>query len=99
MAHRTFYVTRDQRHPLYKTRMLTAGQEITLSASAARLFGQLGAELSEEAPKRAAKVEAPQPVEEAAPAPAPTPKAEAPEPTAKKAPAKRKATRRKKSAS
>jgi hypothetical protein len=94
MARQTFYLAREQRHPLYKTRMLQAGP-IELDASAARLYRRLGVDLSEEAPKRAAKAEAPQPVEEAAPAPAPEP---APKPAAKKAPAKRKATRRKKSA-
>jgi hypothetical protein len=54
MAHKTFYVARDQRHPLYKTRMLTAGQELNLTASAARLFSQLGVDMSDEAPRKAA---------------------------------------------
>jgi hypothetical protein len=51
MARQTYYVTREQRHPLYKTRMLTAGQELPLDASAARLFRQLGVELSETHPR------------------------------------------------
>ena len=93
MVHRTFYVTREQRHPLYKTRMLQAGEELTLSASAARLFSQLGVDMSDEAPKkaRAAVAETPAPAEQPAPDPSPEPK-----PTARKAPAK-KAARRKKS--
>jgi hypothetical protein len=52
MARQTYYVTRDQRHPLYRTRMLTAGQELPLDASAFRLFRQLGVELSEEPPRK-----------------------------------------------
>jgi hypothetical protein len=53
MARRTYYITRDQRHPLYRTRMLTAGQELPLDASAFRLYRQLGVELSEEPPRKA----------------------------------------------
>jgi hypothetical protein len=56
MARQTYYVTREQRHPLYKTRMLTAGQELPLDASAARLFRQMGVELSEEPPRKAKAV-------------------------------------------
>jgi hypothetical protein len=52
MARQTYYVTREQRHPLYKTRMLTAGQELPLDASAFRLFRQLGVELSQEPPRK-----------------------------------------------
>jgi hypothetical protein len=48
MARQNYYVTRDQKHPLYRTRMLTAGQELPLDASAFRLYRQLGVELSEE---------------------------------------------------
>ena len=92
MARKDFYVAKDTPHPLYKTRMLQAGSPIPLDASAARLFRQLGVDLSEDAPKKAApKAEAP------APAPEPAPAAEeAPKPAAKKA-APKKATRRKKS--
>lgn len=49
MARQTYYITRAQRHPLYRTRMLQAGA-IELDASAARLYRKLGAELSEEQP-------------------------------------------------
>ena len=56
MARKTFYLDRAQPHPLYKTRMLQAGT-LELDASAARLFRKLGVELSDEAPKRAAKAE------------------------------------------
>jgi hypothetical protein len=52
MARQTFYVTRDMKHPLYKTRMLTAGQQLDLDASAARLYRQLGVDMSDEKPKR-----------------------------------------------
>lgn len=58
MARQTFYLHRAQRDPLYKTRMLQAGP-IELDASAARLYRRLGVELSEEAPKRAAKAPIP----------------------------------------
>ena len=84
MARQTFYVTREQKHPLYRTRMLTAGQELELDASAVRLYRQLGVDLSDEAPKRAAKAEAPAPVEQE----------DAPEP--KRAPRKRKAAAKRK---
>lgn len=53
MARQTYYVTREQKHPLYKTRMLQAGP-LELDASAARLYRKLGVELSDEAPRRAA---------------------------------------------
>jgi hypothetical protein len=79
MARQTFYVTRETRHPLYKTRMLTAGQQLDLDASAARLYRQLGVEMTDEKPRAARK----------APEPAPEPVA-ATEPP-RKAPAKRKA--------
>lgn len=81
MARQTYYVTREQRHPLYKTRMLTAGQGLPLDASAYRLFRQLGVELSEE------------PVRKAKAAPVPTTKevlnAEVVTEPAKRAPRKR----------
>ena len=87
MARQTYYVTREQKHPLYHTRMLKAGP-IELDAGAARLYRQLGVDLSDEAPRRAAKVEeSPRPVEvQSAVAPA-----------TKRAPRKRKATTKKKS--
>jgi hypothetical protein len=52
MARQTYYITREQKNPLYRTRMLQAGP-IQLDASAARLYRKLGVELSDEAPKRA----------------------------------------------
>lgn len=51
MARRTYYLTREQRNPLYKTRMLQAGP-IDLDESAARLYRKLGVDLSDEKPKR-----------------------------------------------
>lgn len=53
MARQTYYVTREQKHPLYKTRMLQAGP-LELDASAARLYRKLGVELSDRASRRAA---------------------------------------------
>lgn len=81
MARQTYYVTREQKHPLYKTRMLQAGP-LELDASAARLYRKLGVELSDEAPRRGAPVRAME---------------TAPEPVAPKAAPKKKASRRKKS--
>lgn len=52
MARQTYYITRDVRHPLYKTRMLTAGEGIDLDASAARLYRQLGVVMTDEKPRR-----------------------------------------------
>lgn len=102
MARQTYYVTREQKHPLYRTRMLQAGP-LELDASAARLYRRLGVDLSEEAPKRAAKVDpiAVHPDETiVGESPLATAKrvleTAAPKPAAKKAPAK-KAARRKKS--
>lgn len=80
MARQTFYLAKDVRHPLYKTRMLQAGP-LELDASAARLYRTLGVELSEEAPMRARKVE-PAVVEFVAEAEAPKPVAK---PKAKRA--------------
>ena len=50
MARQTYYITREQRNPLYRTRMLQAGP-IELDAGAARLYRRLGVELSDEKPK------------------------------------------------
>jgi len=50
MARQTYYVTREQKHPLYKTRMLQAGP-LELDASAARLYRRLGVDLSEQQPE------------------------------------------------
>jgi hypothetical protein len=51
MARQTYYVSRDQRHPLYKTRMLTAGQPLELDSGAAALYERLGVEMATEKPK------------------------------------------------
>lgn len=78
MARQTFYLTRDQQHPLYKTRMLQAGP-IELDASAARLYRKLGVKLRDEAQKRAQAAEAPKaPAETKPAAPAAPAKAKAP---------------------
>lgn len=57
MARQTFYLARDVKNPLYKTRMLQAGP-IELDASAARLYRKLGVELLDEAPRTARQAEA-----------------------------------------
>jgi hypothetical protein len=51
MARQTYYVSRDQRHPLYKTRMLTAGQPLELDSGAAALYARLGVEMATEKPR------------------------------------------------
>lgn len=97
MARQTYYVARDTKHPLYKTRMLTAGQGIELDAGTARLYRQLGVEITDEKPRKAAKVEAPK-VEEAEVVEAPkaeTPVAEATPKAGAKARAKKKAPAKK----
>jgi hypothetical protein len=59
MATKTFYVTRDMKHPLYKTRMLRAGDELELDGPTARLYTALKAI----SPDKPAKVEtAPNPL-------------------------------------
>jgi hypothetical protein len=67
MAMKTFYVTRDMKHPLYRTRMLRAGDQLELDGPTARLYRALNA-VSDEPPAKA-KVAATPPV---APPPAPT---------------------------
>lgn len=95
MARQTYYLAKDVRHPLYKTRMLQAGP-LELDASAARLYRRLGVDLSEEAPKRAApKISAEEKTAIQEPVATTLEEHEAPKPAAKKAPAK-KASRRKK---
>jgi hypothetical protein len=93
MARQTYYVTREQRHPLYKTRMLTAGQALPLDASAVRLFRQLGVELSD-TPKKAKPAPVPTTEEvltaEVVEAPKPAPRKTAPRKrTTRKAKAKK----------
>ena len=51
MARQTYYITREQRNPLYRTRMLQAGP-IVLDAGAARLYRKLGVDMSDEKPKK-----------------------------------------------
>jgi hypothetical protein len=63
MATKTFYATRDMKHPTYRTRMLRAGDELELDGPTARLFERLGA-ISPTKPKGAKVAE---------PAPAPRP--------------------------
>jgi hypothetical protein len=58
MATKTFYVTRDMKHPLYKTRMLRAGDQLQLDGPTARLYTALKA-ISLEAPARAKVATAP----------------------------------------
>ena len=77
MAMKTFYVTRDMKHPLYKTRMLRAGDELELDAPTARLYRALNA--VSDAPPAKAKIEtAPEvpvaPPQETAAATKPAPK-------------------------
>lgn len=43
MATKTFYVTRDMKHPLYRTRMLRAGDQLELDGPTARLYTALKA--------------------------------------------------------
>jgi hypothetical protein len=76
MAVKTFYVTRDMRHPLYRNRMLRAGEPLELSGPDASLYKRLGA-ISDEKPQAKA---------EARKAETPAPKPEAPKPAAKAAP-------------
>lgn len=84
MARKDYFVATDTPDPLYKTRMLQAGVPHSFDASAARLYRRMGVELSDQAPRKAAKAEAP--VE--------APTAEAPKATPK--PKAKRATRRKK---
>lgn len=80
MATKTFYVTRDMKHPLYRNRMLRAGEPLELDGPAASLYKRLRA--VSDTPPEGEKVAAPPPV---TPPPA-APTAAAPK---RKAPAKR----------
>lgn len=77
MATKTFYVTRDMKHPLYKTRMLRAGDELELDAPTARLYRALNA-VSDAPPAKAKAETAPEatvaPPQETAAATNPDPK-------------------------
>lgn len=55
---KTFYVTRDMKHPLYRGRMLRAGEPLELDGPAARLYRQLNA-ITDEKPKAKRVEEAP----------------------------------------
>jgi hypothetical protein len=74
MTRQTYYVTREQRHPLYRTRMLTAGQALELDSGAAALYRKLGVDMADEKPKGRARPLA-EPAEEPKAAPRQAPKA------------------------
>lgn len=57
MAIKTFYATKDMRHPTYRTRMLRAGDPVELDGPNGRLFTAIGA-VSEEAPRTLARPDA-----------------------------------------
>jgi hypothetical protein len=83
MVAKTFYATKAMRHPIYRTRMLQAGDVVEMSGPLGPAFLKMGI-LTDKAPRRAApKVEA-TPAEPKAEA-----KAEAPKPKAKAAARKR----------
>jgi hypothetical protein len=69
MARQTYYVTREQRHPLYRTRMLTAGQALELDSGAAALYRKLGVDMADKKPGKAAAQEVAAEVIEEAPKP------------------------------
>jgi hypothetical protein len=92
MATKTFYVTRDMKHPLYRTRMLRAGDQLELDGPTARLYRALNA-VSETSPPKAKVATAPEaPV---APPPAPTIEPAAESKPAPKRAARKTATKRK----
>jgi hypothetical protein len=86
MATKTFYVTRDMKHPLYRTRMLRAGEQLELDGPTASLYKRLKA--VSETPPEGAKVATAPPV--TPPRVAPT----ASKATRKAAPRKRTAKKR-----
>ena len=67
MATKTFYVTRDMKHPLYRTRMLKAGEQLELDGPTANLYRRLKV-ISDEPPVKAKVAAAPPET----PPPAPT---------------------------
>lgn len=77
MAAKTYYATKDMRHPVYRTRMLKAGDEMEVSGPLGPAFLKMGL-ITDKAPRKAA----PQAVETAE-EPAPRKRAR------KKAPAKK----------
>jgi hypothetical protein len=90
MATKTFYATKDMKHPTYRTRMLRAGDELELDGPTARLFGRLGA-ISPTKPKGAKATVPAATTENVAATPPVTPPPAAPTATApkRKAPDKR----------
>ena len=92
MARQTYYIPREQKHPLYRTRMLQAGP-IELDAGAARLFRRLGVDLSDVKPKAPPKTPAPDEMADKTTVvedkPAAKPKAAAPKKKARKRKAKK----------
>jgi DNA uptake protein ComE-like DNA-binding protein len=52
MVAKTYYATRDMRHPIYRTRMLKAGDEVDISGPLGPAFAKMG-HLTEEKPRRA----------------------------------------------
>jgi hypothetical protein len=64
MATKTFYVTRDMKHPLYRTRMLRAGDELELDGPTARLYTALKA-ISPDKPAKVATAPNPLPITQA----------------------------------
>jgi hypothetical protein len=52
MARKTFYITREQKNPLYPTRMLQAGP-IELNTGVAALYRKLGVKISDNPPAKA----------------------------------------------
>lgn len=52
MVAKTFYATRDMRHPVYRTRMLKAGDEMEISGPLGPAFVKMGI-ITDEKPKRA----------------------------------------------
>jgi hypothetical protein len=52
MATKMFYVTRDMKHPLYRGRMLTAGEPLELDGPTGRLYQRLNA-VTDQKPRKA----------------------------------------------
>jgi hypothetical protein len=52
MATKMFYVTRDMKHPLYRGRMLTAGEPLELDGPTGRLYMRLNA-VTDQKPRKA----------------------------------------------
>jgi hypothetical protein len=61
MATKMFYVTRDMKHPLYRGRMLKAGEPLELDGPTGRLYQRLNAVSDQKPSRTAAKAAAPKP--------------------------------------